>query len=331
MCYTSCLWQGLITALAVLGCAGQSTKQISIRRQVSSGCGTLAALNVGTRTILTLEGLGRPYTVWLPPKYSSDRAWPLIVSLHGASRDSAWQADLDRLTDPYFNTDHILVYPQSTGTGPERYWQGHPGLRVDDVGYILSVLDKVQSQFCVDTSRVYAAGKSQGGMMTNNLACSPAASTRFAAFAMVSGSYYVETGKGVCHPETVAKECTPGRSKIPVLAFHGEKDGTIPFFGGPKRGACLPSIPHWVQQWALRDGLPSAPSVALRISSDATMYVYGQGPDTGLLRFVNAGRNVDHDWMATFPNTDSISHGSGPATFNASSIIMDFFRSYTLR
>ncbi|KAH9907743.1 Alpha/Beta hydrolase protein [Xylariomycetidae sp. FL2044] len=307
----------------------------SIRRRASAGCGSSPPAKLNKRTNVTMEDSGRTYMYWLPASYDADSPTPLILSFHGASRFPDWQADLDRLTDPFFNTDHILVYPASTGSGENRTWEGAPGNNADDVADVMEILDRVEASLCVDTSRIYAAGKSQGGMMTNNLACDPQASRRIAAFAPVSGSYYVESSNSSdsnssCDPETVAISCNPGRANVPVLAFHGGNDTTIPYLGGARKGACLPSIQHFVTAWATRDGLAPEPVEKLSLTSQAEEDVYGTGSAEGLVRFVYDGDHVNHDWPATIDNTDNLDHGSGPASFNASSMIMEFFSKYTL-
>ncbi|KAI1076384.1 carbohydrate esterase family 1 protein [Whalleya microplaca] len=277
---------------------------------------------------------------WIPPNYDSNTPAPLILSFHGAGRSPDWQADVDRLTDPVFNTDHILVYPASTTSNGT--WQGAPGVpaRVDDIGYVLQVLDAVQAALCVDAGRVYATGKSQGGMLTNLLACSAHASARIAAFAPVSGSYYIPppftpTNPFVCDPATVPiPSCAPARHHVPILAFHGGNDTTIAFAGGPRNGECLPAVRHWIEAWAARDGLRTDVKPVKRIlTSAASVYEYGGDggkSEKGLVSFVYDGDHVNHDWPATVPNLDNIENGDGPASFNASRLIMEFFSRHTL-
>ncbi|KAI0911060.1 Alpha/Beta hydrolase protein [Ustulina deusta] len=301
------------------------------------GCGGEPGVSLNKRVNATLPN-GRTFLFWIPPNYNPRKATPLILSFHGASRTPDSQADLDLLTTPLFNTDHILVYPSSGeyGEARGRYWQGAPQVPpvVDDVAYVLQILDAMQSRFCVDAARVYATGKSQGGLMTNNLACDARSSARIAAFAPVSGAYYVNVTGPECTPLTLESHCRPAREHVPVLAFHGGADITIPYGGGPRAGECLPYIPHFVAAWAARNGLGDTPGYARGLPharDNATVYGYGAGNHQDLVQFVYSGNHVDHQWPATIPNADSIQYASPPATFNASAIIVDFFRRYTLR
>ena len=135
--------------------------------------------------------------------------------------------------------------------------------------------------------------------------------------------FYVEE-TGTCYLEDVAIPCNPGRAKIPVTKFHGYKDGTIAYGGGSRKGACLPTIPHWTQKWALRDGL-SATNVTTNLTSDTLVYTFGTGKETGLVIQVT-DFNIAHDWESTVPVWDP-----QLASFNAMSIIMGFFKKNSLR
>lgn len=118
----------------------------------------------------------------------------------------------------------------------------------------------------------------------------------------MSGAFYVANATdNTCDPETIpynpdiepAKDCTPGRAKIPMLEFHGQADHTIAYAGGVRRQACLPSIPHWIQTWAERDGLGST-NVSSGVAgasegSTAIRYDFGQGDDEGLVAHIMDG------------------------------------------
>lgn len=75
-------------------------------------------------------------------------------------------------------------------------------------------------RYCLDSSRIYAAGKSNGGGLTGLLACDKKLSTQIAAFAPVSGAFYTKHAESVCtgtFPQTVPIKCDPGRSPIPIM------------------------------------------------------------------------------------------------------------------
>ncbi|KAI5917584.1 Alpha/Beta hydrolase protein [Camillea tinctor] len=293
----------------------------------TDGCGQAPPLTPGDVKVFPITG-GREYEVWLPENYDQKKATPMILSYHGANGDMEHQRNLDNLTNPAFNVDHILVYLQGTADDPSRpehtTWTPAPGSTSDDLGYTSNVLDAVEAVLCIDTSRIYATGKSQGGGFVSQLACDPKMSTRIAAFAPVSGAYYV-AGIDICDPATVEVPCNASRTEIPLLAFHGGADGTIPYHG--KNDPCLPDIPSWVQQWVEREGLEERPIEApIPRSDNGKVSSYGDG----LITFVYDGDNIDHDWPATTSNSDNERDGHVRAVFDASTMIMDFFRDQKL-
>lgn len=84
----------------------------------------------------------------------------------------------------------------------------------DDIVFVTAILDQLEATLCIDTSRVFAAGMSNGAMMTYALAQSSIAS-RFAAISPVAGSPLVGFG---------AKPYVA----MPILEIHGSRDDIIP-------------------------------------------------------------------------------------------------------
>lgn len=196
---------------------------------------------------------------------------------------------------------------------------------MDDIGFTSKILDSLQSQYCIDLDRIFATGKSDGAGFDGVLACDENMSKRIgehsfkltqkhrlhlelrhktssAAFAPVSGAFYTpNAADNTCDPTTTPNNpaitpllsCTPGRTNIPMLEFHGLADATIAYNGGVRREACLPTIPHWIQTWAQRAGLGAANSSssvpgALEYSS-AVRYEFGQGASQGLVTHIVDG------------------------------------------
>ena len=204
-----------------------------------------------------------------------------------------------------------------------------PGVTTNDTAFTSQILDALEAKLCLDSSRIFATGKSDGGGFVGDvLACDAMLSLRVAAFAPVSGAFYApnNTNNGAgCDPYTLVNACNNSRDNIPMIEFHGGNDSVIPYLGGVRRNACLPYIPHWVQEWAVRDGLGTTNS-SYNLTVSATVYQYGTGAQLGLVTHVFDGAHIGHSWPATIPNADNEENGDGPASFNASSIIIQFFR-----
>lgn len=197
------------------------------------------------------NGASRTYLIHIPSSYNPNTAVPLILSYHGQHKDSYEQEILSQFSNESWNPDAIAVYPQ----GIDGQWQGDPDSTSDDLAFTSEMIAHFEDRYCLDNSRIYAAGKSNGGGFTGMLACDPELSTQIAAFAPVSGAIYVQgsTEEG-CAPSSVVLDCSPGRKEVPIFEFHGFNDTTIPYAGSPRRGECLPSLPHWVREWSKREG-----------------------------------------------------------------------------
>ncbi|KAJ0116507.1 hypothetical protein J7T55_007487 [Diaporthe amygdali] len=295
----------------------------------SAGCSTNQ--EVALEQTYNVQMGDRRYLLWFPINYEPNKPAPLVLSYHGGTRIAEEQQRLDLLSTAYFNKEYIMVYPN----GVNETWEGVPDVDTDDVGFTGDILDELEAQYCIDTDRIYATGKSQGGGFVGVLACDEDMSQRIAAFSPVSGAFYISDFGDECEPETVAIEpCSPGRDNVPILDFHGLADDTIKYYGGERKGGCLPTIPHWVQTWAERDGLgpenvtsavPGAPS-----DSSAVRYEFGEGSQQGLVTHIMDGTDIGHDWPSTQPNSDNSQAGRHPASFNASSLILDFFAAHPL-
>ena len=151
---------------------------------------------------------------------------------------------------------------------------------------------------------------SDGGGFTNTLACSAVYGAPFAAFAPVSGAFYTDTD---------FSDCTPSRSPLPILEFHGYADKTIEYKGGSGNAGPLPSIPNWLSWWARRNGCTNPATDETSTPEKGYRYLtYSCNGFTDIVRHYNIS-DLGHNW----PNT-SIT----VSPINASSIIMDFFDAY---
>ena len=92
-----------------------------------------------------------------------------------------------------------------------------------------AVLDRVEQLTCVDASRVYATGVSNGGGMTALLGCRLA--WRLTAIAPVAGGYGTQPP---CHPAR----------PLAVLEVHGAADEVVPYAG--KGAAHVGNVPAYL-------------------------------------------------------------------------------------
>lgn len=90
-----------------------------------AGCGKplpegQAVGNISNVT-LTSGGYQRSYLISIPPNYYSYVQTALILSYHGGTRTAEDQLMLDDLTNPKFNPDSFVIYPQGINVGPRSH------------------------------------------------------------------------------------------------------------------------------------------------------------------------------------------------------------------
>jgi predicted peptidase len=153
-----------------------------------------------------------PYRLFIPPKYDKAEKYPLIIWLHGAGSvgtdnfkqisgaslrgTHTWTIPANQVKHPAF-----VVAPQST-----KAWAG------DQLSLVLEILKTVQDEFNIDSTRIYVAGQSMGGYgVWNIITMKP---DLFAAAIPLCGGG---------DPTQAARI-----AKIPVWAFHGTADPTVP-------------------------------------------------------------------------------------------------------
>ena len=185
-------------------------------------------------SIATPEGT-RQVRLHVPPGAYKPR--PLVLALHGAGQtgaDMARDTGFSRLAD----REHFLVaYPSATG--PNAFWNmsGTVAGAPNDVEALERSLADLEQAACVDASRVFVTGVSNGGGMAARLGCE--LSERLAGVAAVAGGY------------RALPPCKPERP-LPVLEIHGTGDQVVPYDGKPPdyKG----SVARWLAMWRHIDG-----------------------------------------------------------------------------
>merc|ERR1712048_935361 len=86
---------------------------------------------------------------------------------------------------------------------------------VDDIGFIDALLDELEATYCIDRSRIYVTGYSNGGMMTQRLGCE--LNHRLAAIAPQHGQSRLGYN---CEPEYDVP--------MPIINIWGTNDEIVP-------------------------------------------------------------------------------------------------------
>ncbi|KAK4541961.1 hypothetical protein LTR36_007161 [Oleoguttula mirabilis] len=180
----------------------------------------------------------RYYAVQVSQGYNARQPHPLIFDYHGNGDTSTEQHRNSQYYNYPASQKYVVIYPQ----GLNRSWEG-PSYAVkgtDDLQFTTDLLAHVQAEYCVDPTRVYASGKSNGGGFVDTLACSDHGDS-FAAFAMASAALYTDTNRTSCS------------KKRAILETHGHNDTVISYAGGQGKGGPLPNVGKWVKWWGERN------------------------------------------------------------------------------
>jgi polyhydroxybutyrate depolymerase len=212
------------------------------------GARSSASLGIDTAGMLAFGGLNRTYQLHVPG--GVDHPAGLVINLHGAGMTGSAQAaatNYNAVADQY---GFAVAYPD----GIDMSWADGRGASVpdrqgvDDVGFLVTLIDRLSRDYGVPSGRVFVTGMSAGAFMASRLACDRA--DVVAAIAPVSGTL----GAGT--------RCTPSRP-VSVLEIHGTSDRVVPYAGGGMVGRGGPSdiepAETMVSGWRNVDGCPGAP------------------------------------------------------------------------
>jgi poly(3-hydroxybutyrate) depolymerase len=235
-----------LTALLVTASSATQTSQSSLTlHSDTSGCGISHDIGFHNSTdqhYLPSGNWTRYYAVNVPSTYNDDlyKQWPLIIDYHGAGGTPDGQYNNSMYYKYEDGQNYLVVYP----AGINKHWQGpsYATKGVDDLQFTTDLLAHLRMTYCIDSTRIYASGKSNGGGFVDTLACSDNGD-EFAAFAMAAAALYTDTREDDCPQRRV------------ILESHGDRDATIPYCGDPSgNGGALPNITQWGEWWGQRDG-----------------------------------------------------------------------------
>jgi polyhydroxybutyrate depolymerase len=267
----------------------------------------------------------RNFNIHLPTDYNSNASYPLILGFHGgqqaATSSMGWNvfAYQSMLSEKADTEGFIVVYPEGLVFNQNRSWNAGnccpPAMNqnVDDVGFIDNLLDTLFSNYSIDTTRVYATGSSNGGMMSYRLACE--LGHRIAAIApnACSQMYY---------------PCNPS-NKIPIISFHSKVDPIVSYTGGmggapPLTTIYFPSQDSTMTLWSQKNNCQSRDTI---IDGNGTNYdfikIHGCSCNVEIHHY--ATTDGSHSWPGGNPNNNPVS-----TQISATDLLWSFFQNYSL-
>ncbi len=207
----------------------------------SAGCGAEEVPEAGTSDLtMTSGGEERRYLLTIPEGYDGTEPMPIVLGLHALTVDYHVIPGMSGFGDKAAEYDFIGVAPSGLideDDGVTPYWMPAPVADNYDVAFIGELLDELEGELCVDTTRVFSTGMSNGAQMSSTLACQM--SDRITAIAPVSGVEFLEPCEG---------------DPVPVLAFHGVKDPVLPYEGGGLSATTISNMHSWKGE--IPEGMP---------------------------------------------------------------------------
>jgi polyhydroxybutyrate depolymerase len=187
----------------------------------SGDAGCLATFGPGDTWLrVPASGRNRDVILHVPPSLDASRPAPLLIAVHGWASSATAFAGVTGLSAGGDQRSVVVAYPQGLGTPAGWHFPGIPTtdrtIRQADLALFDALLANLTSSGCVDPSRVFVAGHSQGGGMAAELACRRA--DRLAGVTLISGEHF-------------RLPCAPSRP-IPIVSLHAIDDEVLPYGGG---------------------------------------------------------------------------------------------------
>jgi poly(3-hydroxybutyrate) depolymerase len=178
----------------------------------SDGCGKTRTLQNG-RINITSNNTNRSYILRVPDNYNNQNAYRLIVGYHWLSGNATQVANGGNggSTDTPFYGLWNLAQNSTIFIAPEGLDAGWANSNGRDVAFTDAFLNQVQSNLCIDKSRIFATGFSYGAGMSYAIACARA--NVFRGVALYAGA--------------LISGCDGGNSPIPFFAAHGIDDNVL--------------------------------------------------------------------------------------------------------
>ena len=204
---------------------------------------------------VTVNGKKRTFIMYIPNSYKGDKPVPLFVDYHPVMGNGEGQYKDTKYRTLTEKEGVISLYPDGTKSADSR--KMGPGWNVgpccsddDDVKFSREMIAAVEEIACIDKKRVYAAGFSMGGGMSNHVAC------------FMSDIYAAVAPAGMDLNTTNSAKCNPERP-ISIIMFRGTSDPVCKYQGGDSGygdGLNFLGAERNFRFWAEKNGCQGSPS-----------------------------------------------------------------------
>ena len=237
------------------------------------------------------ETITREYIIHVPSGYQEGDNLPLVIVYHGFGGCAYYMADeTGGLNDLADEENFFVAYPQAAyrPAKEDTYWEpgfnGGESIYLDDIFFSEQLIEHIDEEFSLDLSKLYAAGYSNGGMLTYSLAC--LRGDLFEGVCIMSGALL--DGMDSCDPT----------QPVPMIIFHGIGDFELPYNGDQYYA----SVPDVVSLWVDHFQIPTSTLSSTELNGGNVVHdsYYGGTNNTCLSLYTvieEYGLPGDHVWF----------------------------------
>jgi polyhydroxybutyrate depolymerase len=212
--------------------------------------GTPLSVGDHTYTIQSKNGQKYSYILSVPTSVDPTKRAPLLVHWHALSSDPEEARKVTSIDAKGEAAKAIVVFPRS----PDKSWDVGScctttvsGVRRDEEVFARELIKDVVAKACIDEKRIYSNGFSNGGMISQMLACKM--SDVFAAVAPLGSTLTIPPA-----------DCKPTRA-VPIFMLNGTADPLVGYNAPASSGGL--TVPEDVKFWADKNGCTGTPETFL--------------------------------------------------------------------
>lgn len=218
-----------------------------------------------TYKIASKNGINYEYILSVPKTVDPAQRTPLLVHWHALSSSPEEARKLTSVDAKAEAAKWLVVYPRS----PDESWDVGScctnikgGMSRDESVFAHELIEDVKSKACVDEKHIYTNGFSNGGMISQMLACKMP--DVFAAAAPMGSTLTIDKSM-----------CMPSRT-IPIFMINGTQDPLVGYTAPSSAGGI--SVVDDYKFWADKNGCTGAPEMTLKMGK-ATCFKYSSCKD----------------------------------------------------
>jgi polyhydroxybutyrate depolymerase len=252
-------------------------------------------------------GVQRTYTISIPEQYDGTVSAPLVFSLHGYASDKELQEVNTSMGARGAERGFVVVTPDALGEPGEWNMLGSPDGPAD-FEFIGALVDQLSTTLCIDDSRVFAAGHSNGSAFAGFLVCKEP--FRFAAVAMVAAPV----------PSGCPDDVHPS-----ALAISGDADPQVPYAGGQVGGVPIeiPGAVDTMEGYRTRSGCTT--EAVVDESVPGVRSLRSTVCESGALVGFDTVLGGTHGWPGGAAARADSANSEAGRTWDATGAVLEFF------